>query len=535
MGGGAAVLLSALVVFAIVPHFGTGSFRPGLFRRQAVTGFSEATSLGDIGRIKLNRSKVMEVDVSGTQPAEADLRWRGLALNEFDGRTWTRGSTLRSRYVADDGGKIVIDGGRSDVAPGRPRASGALLTQEIRLEPATTRALFSAARPRIVVSREFARLTEDGFGNLELRSGPTRRLSYTVASEVVPRDAAALRRSVGEDPPAVRSRNLSLPRLDPRVPALAREITAGATTRFDAAIAVEQWLSSRLPYSLEVQDRGATDPLARFLFDGMAGHCEYFATAMVVLAREAGIPARFVAGYLRGEKSRFGKRYVVRQSDAHSWVEIYFPGVGWLPFDPTPPAGRGVAESRGLWALATWLHSSMTRLWDDYLVGIDLDDQVRGLLALTGAVNALSDRLRGAWFSVAGWHPSRLALLGASAFVLAWAVRRMAGVWRLRERRKRARPRRAVLPSFYATAVELLSQRGMTRRRGETPAEFAARVEKLLTRHAADRLAELTRLYYRVRFDGVTVERQVARIGRALAGDVRAGIRPKERGHSAFS
>jgi uncharacterized protein (DUF58 family) len=525
LAAGAAVLATCLLVFAVVPHFGTGAFRPGMFQRQSLTGFSDTTSLGDIGRIKLDHSKVMEVELSGARPANADLRWRGLALNEFDGRTWTRSYSRYSRHRADDGGRFFPDGGRLNAAPGGRPGRANLLTHEIRLEPGTTRAVFSAAHPRVVVSRDFRRLGEDGFGNLELPAKATRRLKYTVASELPPREAGRLRGAAGNDPRPVRALNLGLPDLDPRIPALAREITANAATRYDAAVAVEQWLSGRLAYSLAVDDRGAADPLARFLFDGMAGHCEYFATAMVVLAREAGIPARFVAGYLRGERGRFGERYVVRQSDAHSWVEIYFPGIGWVPFDPTPAAGRDVTEARGLWALATYLQSSVTRLWDDYLVGIDLDDQVRGLLALTNAVNVMSDRLQGVWRTIAAWHPLRIALLLLSLGLLAYVARRAPRLWRFRERRKRARPRETTLPAFYAAALALLSRSGLSRRPGETPAELAARAESLLTRHGADRLDELTRLYYRVRFDGVTREGKVSRIARALLGDVRAGLR----------
>jgi transglutaminase-like putative cysteine protease/uncharacterized protein (DUF58 family) len=531
-GACAAVLATGLVVFAVVPHFGTGAFRPNMFRPQALTGFSDTTRLGDIGRIKLDRSKVMEVDLSGPMPEEADLRWRGLALNEFDGRTWTRSYGPHYRHSADENGRFFPSGGSVDRAPGSLPASADMLTQSVRLEPGTASALFSTLRPRVIVSRDFRRLAEDDFGNLEFSAKPTRRLSYIVASEVPAHDAGVLRRSGSADPANVRSFNLPLPRLDRRVSVLAREITANAPTRYDAALAIESWLSSRLDYSLEVDDRGSEDPLARFLFDGMAGHCEYFASAMVVLAREVGIPSRFVAGYLPGERGGFGERYVVRQSDAHSWVEVYFPGAGWVPFDPTPPAGRSIAESRALWSLATYLHSSVTRLWDDYLVGIDLDDQARGLLALTGAVNDLSGRIRAAWHAFAAWHPLRLALLAIALIVLFFAGRRAPDLWRLVERRKATRRQAAAMPTFYAKVVELLSKRGLSRRPGETPAEFAERAKSVVPHRAADRLDDLTRLYYRVRFDGVTDERRVARIARALLTDVRTAL--PEKGTSRF-
>jgi len=519
LGTAALGLAVCLAVFMVVPHFGTGAFRPGMFRGHSTTGFSDSTTLGDIGRIKLDQTKVMEVDLSGAKPPEHELRWRGLALNEFDGRTWRRSHSPYSRLVADGDG-MFYTGATMGTA-----SSSSLMQQEIRLEPGTTTALFAAAAPSVIASRDFRLLGRDGFGNLEFPAKPTRRLSYSVASRLPPKDATGLRSATGGDPAEVRALNLAVPELDPRIRQLAGQITANARNRYDAAIAIEQWLSNRLDYSLAVDDRGATDPLARFLFDGMAGHCEYFATAMVVLSREAGIPSRFVAGYLRGEKSRFDERYVVRQSNAHSWVEVYFPGSGWVPFDPTPPAGRGVEDSGGLWALATYLHSSVTRLWDDYLVGIDLDDQARGLLALTALANRLSDRLRGVWVVVAAWHPLRMALIAGGLVVLLYAGRRTPQLLRRRKRRRKVGSRSVALPTFYASALQLLSKRGLSRREGETPAELAERAERLMTRRSADRLRELTRLYYRVRYDGVTSERQVTRIARALVGDVRAGLR----------
>jgi transglutaminase-like putative cysteine protease len=279
-----------------------------------------------------------------------------------------------------------------------------------------------------------------------------------------------------------------------------------------------------LTYSLDVADRGSEAPLSRFLFDGMHGHCEYFATAMVVLSREAEIPSRFVAGYLRGEKSRFGNRYVVRQSDAHSWVEIYFPEIGWVPFDPTPPAGRGVSEARGPLAIISYLYSSVTRLWDDYLVGIDLDDQARGLLVLTGTIAATTARLRAALDSLTSSSPLYLGLLIVSSLVLSPAA---VVAWRrLQSRRMRRKDRTdgVLTPAFYETVLQLLARQGLSRRAGETPVELAARAESVLTRRAADRLRELTRLYYRVRFDSSTDVRQVHRIARALLSDIRNGL-----------
>ncbi len=120
-----------------------------------------------------------------------------------------------------------------------------------------------------------------------------------------------------------------------RVRALARDITVRGRTPYDRAVAIERYLRL-IPYSLDVpappSTRDATD---YFLFDLKKGYCDYYATAMVVLARAAGLPARLVTGYASGTYDSYGAEYVVREADAHSWVEIYFPGIGWIEFEPT--------------------------------------------------------------------------------------------------------------------------------------------------------------------------------------------------------
>jgi hypothetical protein len=270
-------------------------------------------------------------------------------------------------------------------------------------------------------------------------------------------------------------------------------------------------------YSLTVDDEGAREPLVRFLFEGMAGHCEYFATTMVVLARSVGIPARLVLGYLSGEVG-FDERYTVRQSHAHAWAEVYFPEQGWIAFDATPSAGLAVEAPHGLWSIAAFLHSSLTRLWDDHLVGLDLDDQMRGFLALS---EALADWT--GWLRRVG---AALAPLGALAALVLLA--RLIRGRRETGRGESERERETAPPSFYAQTLALLARHGLARRAAETPAELAARAHHVLTGRGVETLQELTHLYYRVRYDGATGEAQVARIAGALAADLRLILESKQ-------
>ncbi|MCZ6832747.1 MAG: transglutaminaseTgpA domain-containing protein [Acidobacteria bacterium] len=486
------VVVGALLFLAI-PHLGTGTFSPGILRPGASSGFSETTRLGDIGRIKLDRSRVMQVRLSGRQAGGQDLRWRGMALDHFDGSTWTRTATGLDWFSAGAEGWFHPRG-----EPEAPRRGEAGLLQEIRLDPSPQRVLFAAASPARLRSEDFLFLAEDGTGALILPGRPGRGLTYTVASILPERTPSVLRAARGPDPPRVRSLHLGLPPLDRRVAGLARRLTGDQPTRYDAARALESWLSGGLEYSLDVADAGHADPLAAFLFEGMPGHCEYFATSMVVLARAAGIPARFVTGYLRGERSRFAAHYTVRQSDAHAWVEVFFPGVGWVPFDPTPAAGRGEWQDGNWRTLAADLASTVARLWDDYVIGIDLDDQARGFLAMRDAT--------GSWWQRTGdWLTALLAQKGSllkGAGLLVLILMAGWGIWWLPALRRGDGGVTGVMPPFYARLLRWLKRRDLELRPGETPGELAARATCVLPAAAAVRVRKLTDLYYRVRYDG---------------------------------
>lgn len=139
-----------------------------------------------------------------------------------------------------------------------------------------------------------------------------------------PRRAAG---SVPYRPPAVMQ----------RIQKLAEEVTAGATTPYARAQAIERYLRNTYTYTLTPPPPAAgRDPLEAFLFDGKQGYCEYFATAMGDMLRSLGIPTRLVNGYGPGTYDDQRKQYVVKESDAHTWVEVYFPHYGWIPFEPTP-------------------------------------------------------------------------------------------------------------------------------------------------------------------------------------------------------
>jgi hypothetical protein len=148
-----------------------------------------------------------------------------------------------------------------------------------------------------------------------------------------------LRESEPSYPDWVTERYLQLPDTVPeRVLDLARELTFSHSTPYDRAVAIEKYLRT-FPYTLDLPHKPAgVDVAEYFLYTVKRGYCDYYATTMVVLARAVGIPARFVSGFIGGTYDEENGHFVVTADQAHSWVEIYFPGHGWIPFEPT--AGR---------------------------------------------------------------------------------------------------------------------------------------------------------------------------------------------------
>jgi transglutaminase-like putative cysteine protease len=171
-----------------------------------------------------------------------------------------------------------------------------------------------------------------------------------------------LREASTDYPEAIQKRYLQLPDLTPRVRQLAESLTKNEPNEYDKAKAIETYLRKTYPYDLNIpappEDQDVAD---YFLFDLRRGYCDYYATAMVVLARASGLPARFVSGYSSGSYDAPNAQYVVRELNAHSWAEIYFPEIGWIEFEPTasqPEIDRSLTDEA---ALADQTSDSTTR------------------------------------------------------------------------------------------------------------------------------------------------------------------------------
>ena len=505
----ALIFALALPIFFITPRAGASALTHSDEGLTGVIGFSDEVTIGEIGRLQRSNRIVMRVRVAAppnTQPRT--LRWRGVALDEFDGRSWRR-TVDKTDYFAGNDERTLFQFDTTE-------ALDRLTTETFFLEAMDTPVLFIAPRA-IAVQGALPFVRRDAEGGLATRTHTQERITYRAYSDTNEPPVATLRADNGPQPRRV-ERYLQKPdNLDPRIFQLARQwiIQDRASTNYDAARVIESHLRNDFSYTLDLKAGGA-DPLADFLFRVRAGHCEYFATAMAVMLRTVGVPARVVNGFQQGEYNDAADAYTVRQSDAHSWVEVYFPQAdAWVSFDPTPDAGRPVADDGWLGGFSKYAEA-LELFWIQYVVAYDKQEQrslastIRSSLgAYRQTAGQVADRLRArllAWWRGLTAPTSTQAqdrwlkytplflllcvLLGLSFFLIK-------GARRLRFKRRRTElqtsgtPHSAVV--FYERMSKALAARGLERAPAQTPLEFATTTglpETLL----------VTRAYNRVRF-----------------------------------
>lgn len=490
------IIVLALPLFLIAPRAGSAAIARGGAGLTNFIGFSENVSLGTLGELKQNNEIVMRVRLEDSETrANNDLKWRGVALDEFTGRSWKKSASAR-RFEQKLSERGFFQLGTTD-------ALHRLATQTVFLEPIDSPVLFAAPRALAVqeVQGDLPFIRVDAEGGIQTRHHDFDPIIYKAFSDVTEPDPDTLRRDMAPYPDSY-SRYRQFPPLDPRVAEYARTVivSAHARNRYDAAKAIEWQLRQDFGYTLQMKATGP-DPLADFLFRVKAGHCEYFSTAMAVMLRTQGVAARVVNGFLPGEYNGAADAYTVRQSDAHSWVEVYFPETNaWVTFDPTPAAGRTEPQRTGLTAQIGKYAEALELLWFQYVVGYDRQEQRALATSLQSQVsryqrliaNALNQLQKMSWPTLGRRILMIFAfvLLGLTIFLLV-RVRQLG--WRGLKIPTRQRGSEQSGIEFYKRLIRLLAERGINRLPDQTPLEFAASVgltEAIL----------ITNVYNRVRF-----------------------------------
>jgi protein-glutamine gamma-glutamyltransferase len=529
--GGASTIIAigsiaiGAVIFLLLPRFASGYMSGFNLQPTLISGFSDNVELGEIGEIKKSSLVVMRVRVDGGLDAARGVHWRGVVLTLFDGKRWFNEPHGPTTLAPGPEGWFHADAGEV-----RESKFGLPIHYTVLLEPIATNALFFANAVESVRGRfndemgsapqgqRRAYLLKDPTGSIFNPYHNFSRMQYEARSILPTPPPDALREAGADYSDSLRESYLQLPTLDRRIPELAKQITARADNPYDKARAVEGYLRSHYGYTLDLTGTPQNDPLAYFLFQKRAGHCEYFAAAMTVMLRSVGIPARYINGFLTGEYNDVGGDFVVRASDAHSWVEVYFPTYGWLTFDPTPPADDvPVGAFARLGHYWDWFELQ----WSEWVINYDFIHQFTLAQNLHRVsrdwterlTTAFSDMRRAAISRMERWQsqlvykptlvPAILAILGMLfAFVVLLRPevrRRLVALWHLRvvAASSAMTPHLATLQ--YNEMLRLLARRGLRKPPGQTPFEFAASFpEKTLS----GPVIELTEIYQAARFGG---------------------------------
>jgi protein-glutamine gamma-glutamyltransferase len=393
----------ALLLFVFFPRL-PGAFWAIPRSDVALSGLSDTMTPGSIGKLATSYDAAFRVRFSGPAPPSPERYWRGPVLHEFDGQSWRR-------EPAEPGARPARD------------YLGTPYRYRVQLEASHQRWWFALDTPTRAPDDRVLLTYDDMLLGAEPLREPASfdEVSYTHTRTTQPLEGAA------------RRRDTALPRSsNPRTHELAQKMRERAGS--DAALveAVLDYLrTGGFVYSLEPERLGA-DAIDDFLFRTRVGFCGHYASAFVVLMRAAGVPARVVTGYLGGEWIPYGGYFLVRQSDAHAWAEVWLEGRGWTRVDPTAVVAperlfRGILDlmpqelSAGARLLhaSPWLNELLQRWdaanawWTNHVVKFDYEAQL-GLLERLGIRSPDARALGWAfmlalclWLAVIAWQVGR--------------------------------------------------------------------------------------------------------------------------------
>jgi transglutaminase-like putative cysteine protease len=501
------IFAGGFLIFFMLPRVSSHYLSAYSSTSDVSTGFTDSVQLGRIGQIQQSSAVVMHIAIDNDLQGAYDLKWRGIALSNFDGQVWSNSFEQTRLPQGADG---VYRLAPLPIADHATTVSGRSIRYRVTMEPIGTNVFFLAERPQSL-SGSFRNLSTDAGGAVYDLDGDRPIVLYRAESRLADIDVDELRLAENISPASLQE-YLELPPLDVRISKLAQEIATGAPSNYDKAVALERYLSTHFGYTLELPRSHPRDPIANFLFERKKGHCEFFSSAMAVMLRSLRIPSRIVTGFRGGEFNDLTGQYVVRASDAHSWVEAYFPGSGWISFDPTP---AGSVPVRTFWSRLRLYVDAAASFWREWIINYDVYHQ-RSLGR--SAANNLRQTFDGARRWIEQQHEALLRSarrahdhfinfpeqsirwplgIGVLLFVLP-NLRRAIRI--LRDRTLRAHPERAPRESaalWYDRMVDRLARRGWRKSPSQTPLDFVAAIQEAELQR---KVASFTRAYESARF-----------------------------------
>jgi transglutaminase-like putative cysteine protease len=257
--------------------------------------------------------------------------WRGRAYDHFaDGQWYTTGTTLED-YVPGESVSVILSPSALPPVRFSFRTGTAFLALVYAPSQTTWFSKLGSIRnaPAGINNQEII----SWYANPALRAGE----SYQVDVVLNNPDIGQLREAGANYPKWVEEKYLQLPsRFSPKISELAEEITAEYDNPYDKTVAVTNYLRRNIEYAETIPDPPRNkDPLEWVIFEYKKAYCVYYASAEVLMLRSLGIPARLAVGFTQGERDSVNNEYTVRRNNAHAWPEVYFPGIGWVEFEPT--------------------------------------------------------------------------------------------------------------------------------------------------------------------------------------------------------
>lgn len=551
------MLLLGYFIFLVMPHyslesrFGQASFTPPVRESaEAVSGYDDELTLKNLNNINLDERRVLDIRLKwipeGTSlPLPTALWVRGMVLNQFDGERWSQAAQLGNEWVSDRWEEVNF-----------AEPSGVLLAQEIHQDIGQVERLFAvpmpvqfydlphgysvqmnyltwglklgrypdfARRRRVEVKyRAVSQVQPDASQILEAASRRGLKAPQSENKWLTPNEYKALvHRFDRRDSPRLSDAEIRINTQLPSDPitdvvfALSHEHMT-ASTDADKILLLLNWMRDNFEYTLQPGMGDTRRPLERFLTQTRRGHCEYFASAFVLLLRAQRIPARVALGFYTSEFDPISKSFIVRQSDAHAWAEVWLNDYGWITVDPTPPTHRGrssvLLERASIWARFSGV---MRQLWRQYVLDYSTAEQftlMRNLAssrvgrAVERALRSIKDTLSShisipetSGSHVSDWVKLALWLLVPVMILMALIALGVLVAQRFWTRRKLARIYRSPV-EFMNSLLAVLQSRGWRRRPDQTIAEFARQVETETA--GAIKLGPIVEIYLKCRFAG---------------------------------
>ena len=463
-----------------------------------VIGFSDRVSLSDHGgRIYPNPEVVLRVEFPEGRPTgNRALYWRGRSYDYFDGVSWWHSHRVINARVP------------SRVYREWP---GESVRHKVYATPLDVPVLFTLHPVLDVLAVSRLRWQIEPSGDLfyEGFAAPV----YEAISKIQQPSDDQLR-SASTATQNIDDAYLQLPEVSGRMRALADSLISGTTTTVDRAHAIESWLRTQFRYTLELPATASEAGLENFLFERRAGHCEYFSSAMVVLLRLAGIPARNVNGFMGGQWNEFGNFLTVTQNQAHSWVEVWLPRFGWVMFDPTPSAVSEAAGTRNNWFVPLrFMFDGLEHRWNKWVLEYNLETQMSYFQRVADAISRpTSTGQRETSLPIRQIAPYFFAALLLFVLIRTFRGRGIAG-----------RGSQSLETRLYIKLRRLYGRKGIGTN-GEPPLAFVRALELTGAPNLSD-ARDIVRLYLDSRFGGIDIgEPSRVRMRRALDA-VRRGLR----------